>query len=84
MEESALCDRQHPTAEARHVEPIDPERFYSVEAIAERLDLNPATIRLYLRQGDLKGVKVGVRQWRVKGADLISYLEVGSQSHETE
>ena len=70
--------------EALDVEPIDPERYYSPEAVAERLDLNPATVRLYLREQTLRGVKVGPRKWRVKGSDLIEYLDAGRQTTDKE
>ena len=69
--------------EALDVEPIDPERYYSVEAIAERLDVPPATIREWLRPHKktgavrLEGLKVGPRQWRVKGSVLQDFLEQG-------
>ncbi|HEX8600782.1 MAG TPA: helix-turn-helix domain-containing protein [Chloroflexia bacterium] len=46
----------------------------TVEEVAQRLRLNPFTIRRLLREGVLRGSKVGKRQWRVQVRDLEAYL----------
>ena len=46
----------------------------TVEEVAQRLKLNPSTIRRLLREGVLRGSKVGKRQWRVQSRDLEAYL----------
>ncbi|MEA2574560.1 MAG: Helix-turn-helix domain [Chloroflexia bacterium] len=46
----------------------------TVEEVAQRLKLNPFTIRRLLREGVLHGMKVGKRQWRVQLRDLEAYL----------
>ena len=52
------------------------EQLLSVEDVARRLGLNPETIRRYLRQGAIKGVRFGFRAgWRIKEADLAAFLE---------
>ncbi|MDQ3707609.1 MAG: helix-turn-helix domain-containing protein [Chloroflexota bacterium] len=50
----------------------------TVEEVAQRLRLNPFTIRRLLREGALRGSKVGKRQWRVQLRDLEAYLGQGS------
>lgn len=50
----------------------------TVEEVAERLKLNPFTIRRLLREGVLHGSKVGKRQWRIQLRDLEAYLSQGS------
>ena len=43
--------------------------FYTLEQIAERLDLHVRTVRAYVRDGRLKAVRIG-KQYRVATADL--------------
>jgi excisionase family DNA binding protein len=51
----------------------------TVEEAAEYLRLSPFTVRKMLREGHLRGVKVGKRQWRISRADLQSYLATEPQ-----
>ena len=64
----------------------DPLGLYSVEAVAERLGVHVRTVRRYLREGRLRGTKIG-KQYRVAAAALpqlppntvregLSYLNV--------
>lgn len=46
-----------------------------IETAAKMLDTSPSTIALWLRDGRLKGTKVG-RSWRVRVKDLEALLEV--------
>jgi len=48
-------------------------KYYSPEEIAELLNLHPATIRKWIRQGKLKAVKLG-RVWRIMEEDLQEFL----------
>jgi excisionase family DNA binding protein len=50
------------------------EKLYTPEGAAEVLMVNPETVRLWLRTGKLKGVKVG-RLWRVRESDLEAFLK---------
>jgi excisionase family DNA binding protein len=50
------------------------KQYLSAEEIAERLNVGPATVRKWLREGKLKGVRAG-RLWRVKENDLQAFLE---------
>jgi excisionase family DNA binding protein len=47
----------------------DPLGLYSVEAVAQRLGVHVRTVRRYLREGRLRGTKIG-KQYRVAAADL--------------
>jgi len=51
----------------------------TVEEASEYLRLSPFTVRKMLREGHLRGVKVGKRQWRISRADLQSYLATEPQ-----
>lgn len=52
-----------------------PEELMTVEEVAERLKMNPETVRRYLRSGELKGIafsnKVG---WRITEQDLQEFI----------
>lgn len=47
--------------------------FYSVEQVAERLDLHVRTVRAYVRDGRLKALKIG-KQYRITRGDLEAFL----------
>jgi excisionase family DNA binding protein len=49
------------------------DAFYTVEQIAEQLQVTPRTVREWLRTKRLRGVRAG-RQWRVRTADLDAFL----------
>jgi excisionase family DNA binding protein len=44
-------------------------RFYSLEAVAERLGLHVRTVRAYVRTGRLKAIRIG-KQYRVAREEL--------------
>jgi excisionase family DNA binding protein len=46
------------------------EKMLTPEEVAMRLSVTPNTVRTWLREGSLKGVKLGKRIWRIKEADL--------------
>lgn len=50
------------------------DKVYTVEEVAKILNIHPHTIRLWLKSGKLKGVKVG-RYWRVKENQLQDFLK---------
>ncbi len=45
--------------------------------VANRLQVNECTVTLWLRQGRLRGFKVG-KEWRVSTRDLDNFLEQGA------
>ncbi|MBO8140902.1 MAG: helix-turn-helix domain-containing protein [Firmicutes bacterium] len=49
------------------------ERLLTLEEVAERLVVAPKTIRDWLREGKLRGLKVG-KLWRVREQDLEAFL----------
>ena len=56
------------------------KQYLSVDEIATELDVNPETVRRWIRLGKLKSVKAG-RQHRIKPEDLEAFLAgTGSQS----
>ena len=54
----------------------DTERLLTVTEAAERLRLNPETIRRWLRDGRLRGVWLGSDKagWRISERDLDAFL----------
>jgi excisionase family DNA binding protein len=48
------------------------QELYSVEQVAERLNLNVRTIRGYVRDGRLKAVRIG-KQYRIAREDLEAF-----------
>ena len=65
------------------VHPIDKivkaDRLYSPREIAESLRVSQATISRAIRAGKLKAFRVG-NQWRLLGADVVSYVNTGTQA----
>src|SRR5579872_3950555 len=47
------------------------EDLYTVEQVAELLGLHVKTVRLYVREGRLKAVRIG-KQYRIAGEDLAA------------
>ena len=56
--------------------PNDPPRLLSVEELARKWSLRPATVRAWLRRGRLRGYKVGA-SWRLDPRDLNEFLDRG-------
>ena len=50
------------------------ERMLTPEEVAERLAVTPNTVRGWLRDGTLKGVKLGKRVWRIEEGEVKSHL----------
>ena len=54
------------------MDPIQVKEWYTVDDAARQLGVKAETVKTYLRQGSLKGVKVGPRkQWQVPGSELV-------------
>lgn len=49
------------------------DKLYTINQVAEILDLHHKTVRNFISQGKLKAGKVG-KQWRVSEADLNEFL----------
>ena len=52
---------------------IDPEKLYTTEETSRLLRLGSQTVRKKLRDGNVKGKKVG-RRWLIKGTELRKYI----------
>jgi len=52
------------------------ERLLTPEEVAKKLAMSVKSVRNWLRQGKLKGIKVG-RLWRIRESDLEEFLKMG-------
>lgn len=50
------------------------EKFYTINQVAEILDMHHKTIRKFITEGKLGASKVG-KQWRISDYDLSSFME---------
>ena len=50
------------------------KEFYTVDQVAELLQLNPVTIRRHIEDKKIKAVKVG-RVWRISQQQLDEFLK---------
>ena len=48
--------------------------YYSIDEVAELLEVHPNTIRNHIKAGILTAGKAG-RQWRISRDDFITYLK---------
>ena len=55
------------------------ERFYTAEEAAQVLGLQVRTVRTYIRDGRLPGVKIG-KQYRVGRGDLEAFMGSGAET----
>lgn len=60
---------------ASETEPIKEQRFYTTEEVSKLLQVDPETVRRYVRQGDLRAVKLGGKFIRIDRADLDIFIE---------
>ncbi len=58
--------------------------YLTVEEVSDRLKVSPWTVKRWLRDGELKGVRLGKNgPWRTTDADLDRFLEESTQGKET-
>ena len=50
------------------------EKIFTVEKVAELLEMKPTTIRKWLRQGLIQGTKFG-KEWRILERDFVAFIE---------
>lgn len=60
-----------------HSEAMADGELLTVEQAAEKLKMHPDTIRRLLRDGQLPGIKLGKRQWRIPSKALDDYIQRG-------
>lgn len=69
-----------------YLEAVEPERasmqepnlqqhFYTTDEVAKLLQVDPETVRRYVRQGNLRAVKLGGKFIRIDKADLDTFIE---------
>lgn len=51
------------------ISPTPDDPFYSVETVAEMFDVEPYTVRNWIRDGKLEAIKV-LGRWRVKKSEV--------------
>lgn len=51
------------------------EKLLTPEEAAEALRVKVRTVMEWLRQGKLRGVKVGGKLWRIRESDLKAFIE---------
>jgi len=58
---------------------MEKDKLLKVSEVASRLQVHPAMVGQYLRNGILPGVRIGNGrgQWRVSETDLANYLRKG-------
>lgn len=56
------------------------EKFYTINEVAELLDMHHKTIRKFISEGSLKANKVG-KQWRISEQDLNSFMKVNKDKN---
>lgn len=57
------------------------EKLLTPKDVAEILSLSPVTIKKWLWQGKLKGIKVG-SVWRIRESDLKAFLKTSNDDEE--
>jgi predicted site-specific integrase-resolvase len=58
---------------------INPKLMYSVQESALIIEKKEQTVRSYINSGRLKAIKGDDNRWRIKGSELIRFLN-GSNS----
>lgn len=56
-------------------EPTLNQRFYTTDEVAKLLQVDPESVRRYVRRGDLKAVKLGGKFIRIDKIDLEKFIE---------
>lgn len=56
-------------------ESMPQQRFYTTEEVAKLLQVDPETVRRYVRQGNLRAVKLGGKFIRIDKVDLDLFIE---------
>lgn len=55
--------------------PTPGQRFYTTEEVAKLLQVDPESVRRYVRRGNLRAVKLGGKFIRIDKADLDAFIE---------
>ena len=67
-----------------HPQSEPPEELYTVSQIAKMFQVSDYTVRVWLKAGDMRGIKVGNGRWRVSRQELVRVANVkyGSELNE--
>ena len=57
---------------------MDQQRYLTVEESAKEFQVSEATIRRWIKAGDLRAAKIG-KSWRIKREDLDAFYEKKAQ-----
>ena len=55
---------------------------YTLDAVAEKLHITRRSLYNYLKNGSLKGVKIG-REWRIREEDLNYFIQHGTATNDS-
>ena len=77
-----MCDRLHLAMfhKKKGVFGMSLPELMTIEEVMDYLNLSHTSVYTLLRNGDLKGVKVG-REWRVKKEDMLAYINRGEPAN---
>ncbi len=53
------------------------ERYYSPDEVAKKYNVSGVVVRKWLREGKLKGFKLGGNIWRIHEAELEQFVQNG-------
>jgi excisionase family DNA binding protein len=62
---------------------VSEQEFLTIEEVAARLRVKPDTVRAWLRQGRLQGVKAG-RLWRIRPQAVEAFIRTTQPPSPTE
>lgn len=58
-----------------------PDKLLTTEQVSDILQVHPFTVLKYIKQGKLKGIKLG-RVWRIREKDVDNFIEERSNPGE--
>lgn len=61
--------------EPERIEPTSEQRFYTTDEVAKLLQVDPESVRRYVRRGHLRAVKLGGKFIRIDKTDLDNFIE---------
>lgn len=53
------------------------EQLLTVNQVAERLQIHPISVRLKIKDGTIKSIRVGKKSIRIRPEDLEKYISTG-------